>query len=160
MSVIVSDTGPLHYLILCDADNVLPRLFHNVFIPPTVFAELNHAGTPPIVSKWARNLPVWAKVQKPLALDMSLNLDLGEIEAICLAREINASAILIDDLKGRNVALRHGLNVTGTLGVLEGAAARGLIDLPATLEKLRHTNARLDPKLIALSLERDRKRRR
>jgi hypothetical protein len=40
VSVVVSDTSPLHYLILCGAEAVLPRLFERVVIPPTVFAEL------------------------------------------------------------------------------------------------------------------------
>ena len=46
MSVVVSDTSPLHYLILCSVDSVLPRLFERVIIPPTVFAELQHSNTP------------------------------------------------------------------------------------------------------------------
>ena len=159
MSVIVSDTGPLHYLILCDADWILPRLFIKILIPPTVFAELVHANAPAMAGRWARNLPAWVAIQKPTSLDLSLNLDQGEIEAICLARETKALAILMDDLKGRNAALRCGLRVTGTIGVLDAAAARGWIDLPATVEKLRRTNVRLDPKIIALALERDRARR-
>ena len=41
MSVVVSDTSPLHYLILCGAETILPRLFRQVVIPPTVFRELH-----------------------------------------------------------------------------------------------------------------------
>jgi predicted nucleic acid-binding protein len=160
MSVIVSDTSPLHYLILCEAEAVLPRLFQKILIPPTVFAELTHPNAPPIVEKWAHEIPSWIAVQKPATLDHSLNLDRGEIEAVCLARETKAPAILIDDLKGRNAALRCGLLVTGTIGVLDAAAARGWIDLPAAMARLRRTNMRLDPVIIALALERDRARRR
>jgi len=36
---VVSDTSPLHYLILCGAERILPELFQQVVIPPTVFAE-------------------------------------------------------------------------------------------------------------------------
>lgn len=42
VSVVISDTSLLHYLILCGVDSVLPRLFERVIIPPTVFAELQH----------------------------------------------------------------------------------------------------------------------
>ena len=49
MSVVVSDTSPLHYLILCGAENILPRLFQQVVIPPMVFHELQQANTPPAV---------------------------------------------------------------------------------------------------------------
>lgn len=44
MSVVISDTSPLHYLILCGVDSVLPAV-ELVIIPPTVFAELQHSST-------------------------------------------------------------------------------------------------------------------
>jgi hypothetical protein len=49
--------------------------------------------------------------------------------------------------------------VIGTLGLLEQAAARGLLELPDTMERLRQTNARLDPELIHAALERDKARK-
>ena len=47
MSVVVSDTSPLHYLILCGAETALPRLFIQVIIPPMVFRELQQPNMPP-----------------------------------------------------------------------------------------------------------------
>jgi predicted nucleic acid-binding protein len=85
MSVIVSDTSPLRYLILFEAEAVLARLFDKVLIPPTVFAELIHPNAPAIVSRWALDLPPWVAVRKPATLDLSLNLDQGEIEHIIRA---------------------------------------------------------------------------
>lgn len=159
MSVVVSDTGPLHYLILCEAQEILRHLFEQVVIPPTVFAELRHPHAPAAVREWTRALPPWVKVQTPAKLDPALNLDRGEVEAICLAREINADAVLMDDLKGRHAAVRYGLLVTGTVGVLEAAATRGFIDLPQAVAKLRQTNARLDHEIVESALARDRQRR-
>lgn len=156
MNVVVSDTLPLHYLILCGADTVLARLFDQVVIPPTVFAELQYPSTPAKVQEWMRTLPTWVTVQKPTALDPSLNVDAGEQEAICLAREIHASAVLMDDRAGRQAAAQCGLPVIGKLGILEQAAMRGWIELPQALEQLRQTNARLDPKLIEAALGRHR----
>ena len=159
MSVVVSDTSPLHYLILCGAETVLPRLFRQVVIPPTVFRELQQPNTPPLVQQWARSLPAWAAVQAPKTLNLSLDIDAGELEAICLAREIKAAAVLMDDRAGRSAAIHCGLAVIGTIGLLEQAAARGLLELPATMERLRQTNARLDPDLIRAALERDKARK-
>ena len=156
MSVVVSDTSPLHYLILCEAETILPRLFHQVVIPPTVFGELQQPNTPQLVREWAHNLPKWVAVQAPKAVDLTLGVDAGETEAICLAEEIKAAAVLIDDRAGRNAAGRRGLAVIGTIGLLEQAAARGMIDLPKSMERLQQTNARLDPKLIQAALERHR----
>lgn len=158
--IVVSDTSPLHYLILCEVQDLLPRLFTQVVIPPTVFQELQQARTPPIVRAWATSaLPAWVRVQAPSILDISLKVDHGEMEAICLAREIRAAAILMDDRAGRAAALSCGLVVAGTIGILEAAAARGLIRLPEVIERLQKTNARLDRDLLAAALERDRARR-
>lgn len=159
MSVVVSDTSPLHYLILCGAEAALPRLFTQVVIPPTVFRELQQPNTPAPVRQWAGSLPAWTVVQMPKALNLTLNVDAGELEAICLAQEIKADAVLMDDRAGRSAAMRCGLAVIGTVGLLEKAAARGLLDLPEVMKQLRQTNARLDPRLIQLALERDQARK-
>ncbi len=41
--LVVADAGPLHYLILIDCADILPRLFNRVLIPPAVREELTHA---------------------------------------------------------------------------------------------------------------------
>ncbi len=65
MSVVVSDTSPLHYLILCDAVEVLRHLFRQVVIPPTVFQELQQPKTPDPVRAWMQAVPEWVRVQGP-----------------------------------------------------------------------------------------------
>jgi predicted nucleic acid-binding protein len=158
VSAVVSDTSPLHYLVLCESVNVLRSLFGEVLIPPMVFQELHHQQTPPRVRAWAQFLPAWRKVQKPSVLDHTLNVDEGEREAISLACEIHAVVILMDDRKGRSEALRCGLQVTGTIGLLEAAAARGLVDLAKVFQLLRQTTARLDEELMQAALQRHRAR--
>lgn len=118
MSVVVSDTSPLHYLILCGAQDILPRLFRQVVIPPTVFRELQQPNTPPPVREWAAALPEWVAVQSPKTVNLKLDVDAGELEAICLAQEIHADAVLMDDRAGRNAAIQCGLAVVGTIGLL------------------------------------------
>ncbi|MCT7983462.1 DUF3368 domain-containing protein [Laspinema sp. A4] len=54
-------------------------------------------------------------------------LDPGEAEAIALARELNADRLLIDERKGRAVASRLGIKLTGVLGILIVAKRRELI---------------------------------
>ena len=155
MSAVVSDTSPIHYLVECEAIEILPALFQEILIPPTVHRELQHSRTPPRVQAWAQSLPVWVKVQAPAVLDHLLNVDEGEKEAICLAREVKAVAILMDDRKGRAEAVRCGLRVAGTIGLLEAAAGRGLVDFTAVIQRLRQTNARLDEELIQAALTRN-----
>ena len=48
----------------------------------------------------------------------------------------------------------------GILGILEGAAAKGLLDLPQTIDALRQkTNYRISNSVVAAVLQRDAKRR-
>ena len=84
-------------------------------------------------------------------------LDEGERAAIALATAIGADLILMDDRAGAAVAYRHGLTVTGTLGVLDLAARRGLLDLAPTFAKLRATNFRYPPEIMDALLAQHRK---
>jgi predicted nucleic acid-binding protein len=51
MAVVVSDTTPLHYLILIGRDSVLKKLYGQVIVPPAVLQELGHPAAPPAISE-------------------------------------------------------------------------------------------------------------
>jgi len=55
--IVVADTTPPHYLILIQHDDLLPRLFGRVLIPPAVLAELQHPETPDPVRQWFAQPP-------------------------------------------------------------------------------------------------------
>jgi len=140
VSVVVSDTTPLNYLILIGNIDVLPRLFGKVLIPPAVLRELSHPKTPAAVAAWTRTLPEWVEVQAPRT-DLHLGLDAGENEAISLAVELGL-AILMDEHAGRSVAEQRGVLVLGTLAVLNTADAKGWLEFEAAVSRLRTTNFR------------------
>jgi len=54
-------------------------------------------------------------------------LDKGEATAISLAAEHKHSLLIIDEIKGRNVAKEMGISVIGSLGVLIAAKNKGHI---------------------------------
>ena len=56
--------------------------------------------------------------------------------------------------------MQRGLLITGTVGILEKAAERGLINLSEALQKLLRTNFRVDAQVIREALERDSARQR
>jgi predicted nucleic acid-binding protein len=161
--LVIADTGPLNYLILIGHIGLLPALFEKVVLPTTVQSELASGKAPPFVRDWAANLPAWVEVREaPLsqAEDASLKgIDAGEKAAIQLAVSLNADLLLMDDRKGVNAAQRKGLRVTGTLGILDLAAQRGLAEFAQTVEQLRQTNFRVPLALLDALLEKHKEKR-
>ena len=159
MDVVVADATPLNYLILIDAAEVLPQLFTNIHIPIEVLTELSSNDAPEIVRLWIQRLPAWINVHRSEEIgagDAAVNiLDSGERAAILLAESLRADLLLIDEREGATLAERRGLAVTGTLGLLDLAASRGLIDLRDAFARLQKTNFRYPPSLIEKILKED-----
>jgi predicted nucleic acid-binding protein len=159
MILIVADTGPINYLIQIGETDVLPRLVEKVVLPAPVQTELLDEGAPPAVRTWAATLPSWVEVRSASQTIEDRDISATDREAIALARELNASFLLMDDSQARRCATRLGVKTMGTLGLLEAAAARDFISLRATLDKLRATSCFLSDQLIEAALERDKERR-
>src|ERR1700722_13722493 len=84
-------------------------------------------------------------------------LDDGERAAIGISKSIAADLILMDYRSGVVVARRLGFSVTGTLGILDLAATRGLIELADAFARLKSTNFRCPPAVMDSLLARRRK---
>ncbi|MBC7924205.1 MAG: DUF3368 domain-containing protein [Bryobacteraceae bacterium] len=122
-------------------------------MPFAVQTELQSLDAPPQVRKWISSPPAWLEVHEVPAHsfdDTSLrSLDKGEREAIELAATLPTDTLLlIDDREGVKAALRKGLDITGTIGILDLAAKRGLLDLAAAFDQLRQTNFHRPEKLM------------
>ncbi len=133
MSPVVSNTSPLTNLAVIGRIDLVKEQFETVLVPEAVWTEmlaLPHAeGRKALLSaketSWLRVVPVFdAALPDSLRL---LGLDAGESEAVALAREQTASLLLMDERKGRLVARRLGLKVTGALGILAAAFKHGSI---------------------------------
>jgi predicted nucleic acid-binding protein len=155
--LVVADTTPLNYLVLIGQVTVLASLYEQVVIPNAVATELRHPKAPEVVRAWIASPPSWCTIrQAQRPPDRALMpLGAGEREAIVLAEELGAGALLTDDLEGREAARHRGIEVTGTLGILERAAQRALLDLPTVIAQLQATTFYGAPDIIAAMLARD-----
>jgi predicted nucleic acid-binding protein len=79
---------------------------------------------------------------------MRIRIDPGEPEAILLAEELGADEIILDDLRGRREAERRKLQAIGTLGVLQAASRKKLLDLRKALELLRSASFYITEELL------------
>jgi predicted nucleic acid-binding protein len=159
MIIVLADTSPINYLVQIAAVDVLAHFFDQIVIPKWVQRELLNSATPEVVRKWISEPPTWIYIRSALHV-LPLNLDPGETEAIALAKEIGAFAVLLDDADARQAAKKEGLHVTGTVGILERAAAENLLDLPQIFAKLRATNYYASDELLQAALNRDAARKR
>ena len=137
--IVVSDTTPVRYMILIGEVDLLPKILGDIIIPTEVFREFTSNNAPATVRDYLATLPTWLTVRsaKTTADAKLFEVDPGEREAILLAEELGADAIVIDDGKARSLAIDRGLQVIGTLGVLKLAAEAGYIDLTDAFERIK-----------------------
>jgi predicted nucleic acid-binding protein len=150
--IVIADTGPIHYLVLIGHEAILGQLFEKILLPSVVRAELTHPATPPSVRRWMDNPPAWLEIV-PVAVsaggDPSLQfLDDGERAAIVLATSLRADLILMDDREGASAARQKGFAVTGTIGILDLAARRGMLRLSEAFALLKNTNFRYPQEIM------------
>ena len=107
--ILIADTSPLHYLVQIDQVDIVERLYSHVIIPDGVYRELTAPQTPPKVRALLLAQPEWLEVRLVAGrLDPTLQyLGPGEQEAIQLAEQLRADAILIDDEQGRAEAAKR-----------------------------------------------------
>ncbi|HMK88680.1 MAG TPA: DUF3368 domain-containing protein [Methylocystis sp.] len=140
---LVADAGPLHYLVLTGDIELLPRLFAKILTPERVRDELAHAQAPEAVRAWIVLPPQWLEirpVESERGVDDLETLDAGERDVIALAMAAKVDLLLMDDRDGVAAARRRGFAVTGTLGLLDLAARKGLVDLAAAFKRLKGTS--------------------
>ena len=81
-------------------------------------------------------------------------LGAGEISAVFLAKELAADLNLMDEWKGRRLAVSEGLAVAGCIGILEEFYRRKEIaDLRQVYQKLLRQNIRVDLRTLQGSLQ-------
>jgi predicted nucleic acid-binding protein len=118
---VVSNSTPLIALSKINRLIIIEELLGSIIIPDAVFNEVTsdkkgRAGRNEVLNaKWIKT----KKVSNDMVVDfLSVNLDLGEAEAITLAKEIKADLILLDEKSGRKIAKSVGIPVIGTVGLL------------------------------------------
>ncbi len=151
--IVVTDTSPLRYLIVLGNEWILPRLYRRILCPEVVFRECSSPGAPLVVRAWATNPPDWFEICEVTGIsrpELGL-LDPGERYAIELALKERATAVLMDELAGRQAAREVGLIAVGTIGILAESARSGWIDYDSTVARLLdETNFRVGSDVIEL----------
>lgn len=154
LRLVVSDTGPVLHLHETHALRLLEQT-GEVVVPPAVERELGGR-----ISSWPSDRPRWLVVaeltdaaqQESRGWTGGDLLDLGEAEALALARQLGVDWFLTDDTAARVIATRFGIEVHGSLGIVLGAAAMGKLDKQEArrcLESLFRSSLWVSPRVRA-----------
>ncbi len=128
--IVIADAGPLIAFASIDALSVLRGLFSGIYVTESV---KECQGKPGID---ARRIEAavdegWLVISHQVAgaAPLSPALGVGESDSIRLALETREESLLIvDDRLARRYALKQGLNIVGTVRLLDLAEQRYLID--------------------------------
>ena len=123
--IVIADASCLITLENIGELEILPRLYGDILATPDVIAEF---GSP---------VPPWITIKSPAPTErfnvIRSKLDAGEASSIALALDQSGSLLIIDERKGRRIAVEYGLQIIGTVGVLVNAIDAGFVDSPSTM---------------------------
>lgn len=157
---VVDSSTPIH-LARIGRVPLLDELFDAVPVPSAVWDEVvvQGDGLPGAKEMRSARQDGWMAVvdiEDPDTVDRAGGaLDPGEAEAIALALQEDADALVLDEAAARRAARDRGLPTTGTVGLLLAGYRRGHVDdLEQELEDLRATGFWIDDRLVREILRR------
>ena len=157
-SIIVSDSTTLIFLINIERFELLIKFSDTIIISPAVYSEVS------IKKSAKRVLDKHITLSKVIILEpknskkikeLLIRLDLGESESIVLAEEQNLP-LIIDEKKGKKIALSFGLEAIGLIGILLVYKKRGYLsndEIVVIVEELREVSFRVSDGLLGLLLK-------
>jgi predicted nucleic acid-binding protein len=140
-NIVIADTSSLMLFHKIGEFELLWKLYNKVIITPEVQAEFQE------------QLPNWIKIESVLDKKyqefIETQVDWGEASTIALAKEIENTLLLLDDLKARKLAGKLNLKFTGTLGVINKARQLGIVHkIKPLIDKLLLTDFRISENIV------------
>jgi len=157
-SIVISDSTTLISLINIERFELLFKFSDTIIVTPSVYSEVT-------VQKSAKRvLDEYISLSKVVVNEVKnskkvkellIRLDIGESESIVLAEEKNLP-LIIDEKKGKKIALSFGLDAIGLIGILLVYKKRAYLsndEIVEIVEELREVNFRVSDSLLGLLLE-------
>ena len=157
-SIVISDSTTIISLINIERFELLFKFSDQIIITPSVYSEVSvKKSAKRIIDEYITlekvDIMEVTNIQK--VKELLIRLDLGESESIVLAEEQNLP-LIIDEKKGKKVALSFGIKSIGLVGILllykkkKYLSNKEIIEI---VDELREVNFRVSNKLLGLLLE-------
>lgn len=156
-SIVISDSTTLISLINIERFDLLFKFSETIIITPSVYNEVTvQKRAKQIVDDYISFSKITVNEVKnhKKVKELLIRLDLGESESIVLAEEQNLP-LIIDEKRGKNIAISMGLDVIGLVGILLVYKKRGYLsntEIKEIVEELREVSFRVSDGLLGLLL--------
>ncbi len=157
-SIVISDSTTLISLINIERFELLFKFSDIIIVTPSVYSEVTvQKSAKRVLDEYISLSKVVVKEVKnsKKVKELLIRLDIGESESIVLAKEQNLP-LIIDEKKGKKIALSFGLDAIGLIGILLVYKKRAYLsndEIVEIVEELREVNFRVSDSLLALLLE-------
>jgi len=157
-SIVISDSTTLISLINIERFELLFKFSDQIIITPSVYHEVSvKKSAKRIVDEYItlEKVAVQEATNIQKVKELLIRLDLGESESIVLAEEKNLP-LIIDEKKGKKVALSFGIKSIGLIGILLLYKKKNYLtneEIMVIVDELREVNFRVSDKLLGLLLE-------
>jgi predicted nucleic acid-binding protein len=161
--IVLADSSPLITLARAQYFDLLHEFYGEIIVSREVHDEITVAGAG-LPGAGEIQSATWIRVRpspsatpplSPRVLAACTGLGAGERSIIFLASELSAGLVLIDEERARRAAKTLGLNVAGSIAVLERGARLGRVDdLRSVYLSLLEQGIRYDRGLLNQSLSR------
>lgn len=146
--IVISDTSCLIIFDRIERLDILQKVYGAIHI------------TPEIAEEFGASLPEWGQIEevrdKKYQKFLETQVDQGEVSVIALSVEKENSLLILDDLRARKLANQLELEFTGSLGIINKAKEKGIIQkIKPLTDKLKRTDFRIADRVINYLLKRN-----
>ncbi len=126
-NIVVSNATPIITLCSVNHEFILKKLFGRIIISKAVDLELRALDKPGAGFSEFDWVDVISVKNNEIVTILNKDIDSGEAETIALAKQLNATVVIIDESAGYQIAKLFDLPVARTLSLLKVAKEKNII---------------------------------
>jgi predicted nucleic acid-binding protein len=148
--ILIADSSALISLAICDSLNLLELLFKEVKVPRAVYIEVSKKSKKEAdkLSDYLINKIVDIVNNSDFIIKEG-TIEVGELEAMILYKQLKANWLLVDDRRARKIAELNQINIIGSLGILLLSKKVGYIpNIKSRIDMLKNSDIFFSDELL------------
>ena len=148
--ILIADSSALITLAVCDSLYLLDLLFQEVKVPMAVYKEVIRESKKEVekLNDYLSNKVLTLEIERDIIIKEG-TIEIGELEAMLLYKQLKANRLLVDDQRARKVAELNQIKIIGSLGVLLLSKKEGHItNIKSRIEMIKNSDIYLSEELL------------